>query len=100
MVIDPATGELLEIKDADGNVIPSDEVTPDDIIASAGFDETDNIVIDRMLTIWTNFAKTGNPSIPGELDYPLYESGPQMYVELSADAEVKDGRLADEFPEE
>ncbi len=44
-----------------------------------------------MLTIWTNFAKTGDPSIDGEIDYPLYDAAVESYVEISATAEIKAG---------
>ncbi|QJD58219.1 carboxylesterase family protein [Pseudomonas sp. gcc21] len=91
LVIDPATGESLVIGDLNGNGVPGSKGDPADIFASAGFDETDAQVIDRMLTIWTNFAKTGNPGIPGELDFPEYDAQTQQYVELSDAAEVKSG---------
>ncbi|MCC5809088.1 MAG: carboxylesterase/lipase family protein [Ectothiorhodospiraceae bacterium] len=99
LVIDPATGESLEIGDLTGDGVTGSEGSPADIMLSAGFDETDDEVIDRMLTIWTNFARTGNPSIPGEIEYPLYDESAQKYVELSADAEVKT-YLSDEFDDQ
>ncbi|WGK60665.1 carboxylesterase family protein [Halopseudomonas sp. SMJS2] len=98
LVIDPATGESLVIGDLNGNGVTGSQGDAADIYASAGFDATDDEVIERMLTIWTNFAKTGDPSIPGELDYPLYDGQTQRYVELSDQAEVK-LRIADVFAE-
>ncbi len=91
LVIDPATGDSLEIGDLNGNGVTGSQGDPVDIFASAGFDATDDQVIDRMLTIWTNFAKTGDPGIDGEIDYPLYNAATESYVEISADAEVKHG---------
>lgn len=91
LVIDPATGDSLEISDLNGNGVTGSQGDPVDIFASAGFDATDQQVIDRMLTIWTNFAKTGDPSIDGEIDYPLYDAATESYVEISADAEIKAG---------
>lgn len=91
LVIDPATGDSLEIGDLNGNGVTGSQGDPVDIFASAGFDATDEQVIDRMLTIWTNFAKTGNPSIDGEIDYPLYDAATESYVEISDTAEVKTG---------
>ncbi len=88
LVIDPATGESLEIGDLNGNGVEAD---PEDIRMSAGFDETDEVVIDRMLTIWTNFAKTGDPSIPGEIDYPLYNAATESYVDIGVEAVANDG---------
>jgi para-nitrobenzyl esterase len=91
LVIDPATGDSLEIGDLNGNGVTGSQGDPADIFASAGFDATDQQVIDRMLTIWTNFAKTGDPSIDGEIDYPLYDAATESYVEISDTAEVKAG---------
>ncbi|MBG13355.1 MAG: hypothetical protein CL553_09475 [Alcanivorax sp.] len=91
LVIDPATGDSLEIGDLNGNGVTGSQGDPADIFASAGFDATDQQVIDRMLTIWTNFAKTGDPSIDGEIEYPLYDAATESYVEISADAEIKAG---------
>ena len=98
LVIDPATGESLVIGDLNNNGVTGSQGDAADIFASAGFDATDDEVIERMLTIWTNFAKTGDPSIPGELDYPLYDGQTQRYVELSDQAEEKLG-IADVFAE-
>lgn len=94
LVIDPATGESLEIGDLNGNGVSGSDGDPADIFASAGFNDTDGEVIDRMLTIWTNFAKTGDPSITGEVEYPLYDAATQSYVEIGAEAVVQSG-LAD-----
>jgi para-nitrobenzyl esterase len=90
LVIDPATNAPLVIGDLNGNGVTGSQGDTDDIFASAGFDATDDEVIDRIMTIWTNFAKTGDPSIPGELDFPEYKGATETYVELSDTAEVKD----------
>lgn len=97
LVIDPATGESLVIGDLNGNGVTGSQGDPADIFASAGFDATDEAVIDRMLTIWTNFAKTGDPGIPGQFDHPLYDEQQQMYIELNEGAEVGT-LLVNEFP--
>lgn len=89
LVIDPATGESLRIGDLNGNGVSGSQGDTDDIFTSAGFDQTDDAVIDRFMTMWTNFAKTGDPSIPGVLEFPLYDSQAQRYVELDADTTVK-----------
>ena len=96
LVIDPATGESLEIGHLNGNGVSGSEGDPESILISAGFDATDAEVIDRMMTMWTNFARTGDPSISGEIEYPTYDGSVQQYVDLGAEAEVKEG-LADEF---
>lgn len=91
LVIDPATGESLDIGDLNGNGVTGSEGDPADIFVSAGFDQADSEVIERMLTIWTNFAKTGDPGIPGTLEYPQYDAAAQQYVEIGAETEVKSG---------
>tara|TARA_R110000868_G_C10935440_1_gene766667 strand:+ start:603 stop:2606 length:2004 start_codon:yes stop_codon:yes gene_type:complete len=96
LVLDPATGKSLVIGDLNGNGVSGSAGDAADIYASAGFDATDEVVTDRMLTIWTNFAKTGNPSISGEIDYPEYDAETQQYVEISDIAEAKSG-IAEEF---
>ncbi|MEH6564808.1 MAG: carboxylesterase family protein [Halopseudomonas sp.] len=99
LVLDPATGRSLVIGDLNGNGVSGSAGDPADIFASAGFDETDDLVIDRMLTIWTNFAKTGNPSVEGAIEYPEYDAQVQEYVEISDTLETKAG-IADEFADD
>lgn len=89
LVIDPATGSSLQIGDLNGNGVSGSQGDPEDIFTSAGFDETDNAVIDRMMTMWSNFARTGDPSIADVLEFPLYDSQAQRYVEMDAEASVK-----------
>ena len=81
----------MVIDDLNGNGVSGSQGDPADILASAGFDQTDQAVIDRMLTIWTNFAKTGDPSIEGDIDYPLYDAASESYVEIGANSEAKTG---------
>ena len=99
LVIDPATGQSLEIGDLNGNGVSGSQGDPEDIFASAGFDETDDAVIERMLTMWSNFARTGDPSIADELEFPLYDAQAQRYVEMGAEAEVKTW-ISDVFTDE
>lgn len=94
LVIDPATDAPLVIGDLNGNGVTGSHGDTDDILASAGFDATDDDVIERMMTMWTNFAKTGNPGIPGEFDFPQYRGDTQTYVELSDSVEIKDNLSA------
>lgn len=89
LVIDPATGQSLRIGDLNGNGVSGSQGDTADIFTSAGFDQSDEAVIDRMMTMWTNFAKTGDPSIPEVLEFPLYDSQAQRYVEMDAEATIK-----------
>jgi len=59
---------------------------PANIWASAGWGPSDDTVADKAMTIWTNFAKTGNPSITG-FTWPAYTGAPSTggndtYVEI------------------
>jgi len=60
---------------------------------------TDEEVVDRMMTIWTNFAKTGSPSIDGEISYPIYNATSESYVELTDIAEAK-SHLGERFSDD
>lgn len=99
LVLDPATGSSLVIGDLNGNGVSGSRGDPADIMASAGFDATDEEVVDRMMTIWTNFAKTGNPSIDGEISYPIYNATSESYVELTDIAEAK-SHLGERFSDD
>ncbi len=97
LVIDPATGESLVIGDLNGNGITGSQGDPEDIKISAGWDETDSAVADIAMTLWTNFAKAGDPSIPGVLDWTPYTTENDTYLELGQTLELKTGIL-DIFP--
>lgn len=86
LVIDPTTDALLEVGDLNQNGVAGD---PTDIFLSAGFNQTDTEVVDNMMTIWTNFAKTGDPSIEGKIEFPVYDDQAQMYVEVSETLDPK-----------
>ena len=49
----------------------------------------DNIFSELMMTIWTNFAKYGDPSIKGQLDWPEFNSSSEFYVVLDSEVEIK-----------
>lgn len=86
LVLDQTTGEAA--------VIP--EVTGDpnaDILISTGYydpapptlSEESRTLTDDIMTIWTNFAKTGDPSTPGIVDeWPVYTKESDAFVEIGA----------------
>lgn len=41
----------------------------------------DDVVAEQMMEMWTNFARTGNPSIP-TLDWPEYSLDNDTFVEM------------------
>jgi para-nitrobenzyl esterase len=46
------------------------------------FNEEDVTLSNNMIDIWTNFAKTGNPSLPGVFTWPPFNSTSQKYVSI------------------
>jgi para-nitrobenzyl esterase len=44
------------------------------------FDATDKQLSDAMETMWTQFAKTGNPNPPGTNAWPAYKAGDDRFI--------------------
>jgi para-nitrobenzyl esterase len=95
-VIDPATGKSLVIGDLNGNGVTGSAGDMADIMASAGWRAEDDAVAQTTMTVWTNFAKTGNPSV-GAFNWPPYTRANDTYVDFGRQLEVKTG-LANAFP--
>lgn len=51
--------------------------------------EEDTRLSNAMMDIWTSFAKTGNPSLPGEFEWPVFEMKTQKYISLGSVIEEK-----------
>ena len=96
LVLHPVTNARIVIGDLNGNGVSGTAGDSADVLASAGFDATDAAVADRTMTMWTNFAKTGNPSLTG-FSWPAYTPSNDTYVELGAQPAVKTG-LSVVFP--
>ncbi len=97
LVIDPATGLRLVVGDLNGNGITGSAGDMADVFASAGFNTLDTSVADNTMTIWTNFARTGNPSVTGLITWPAYTTTNDSFVELGATPVVRSG-LSAVFP--
>ena len=95
-VIDPATGKSLVIGDLNGNGIPGSAGDIADILASAGWSDEDAEVAQITMTVWTNFAKTGNPGT-STFTWPSYTRAKDTYVDLGSTLKVKTG-LSNAFP--
>lgn len=52
-------------------------------------DEEDLKVADEAATVWAQFAKTGNPSVPGLIDWPQYSEANSVYLDIGAPLEAK-----------
>ncbi|MBN1652364.1 MAG: carboxylesterase family protein [Deltaproteobacteria bacterium] len=88
LAVDPATEEPLVIGDLDGDGVTGTDGDREDVFASAGFGDADKAVVDTVMTIWTNFAKTGEPSTT-DFSWPAYTSENDTYVEIDATLEVR-----------
>jgi para-nitrobenzyl esterase len=56
-----------------------------------GLTDVDRKVSEAMMTIWTQFAKTGNPNVRRIVNWPVYEETTDRYLYISAQSEVKSG---------
>lgn len=59
-----------------------------------GYGPVDLQVTDNMMTMWTNFAKTGNPSIEGIIEWTPYTTENDAFLEIGAELNMRTG-LAD-----
>ncbi len=53
--------------------------------------ETDRIVSETMMELWTSFARTGVPKAKGVKNWPAYSAKTDMYLYISGTPEVKSG---------
>ncbi len=93
LVIDPATSQKLVIGDLNGNGVTGTAGDTADIWANAAYGAADAAVSDMMMTIWTNFARTGNPSTSA-FTWPAYTSAGDHYVEITTTLTAKTGLSA------
>lgn len=64
----------LSPKQLGGTTIDGSDLSAAEIIASTGYSEEDRRLTDTVMTLWTNFAKTGNPSIPEMIRWYPYKN--------------------------
>jgi len=57
----------------------------------AGPDQTDTVVADNAMRMWAAFAKTGNPSVKGLIEWPAYSDKNDQYLRIGQTLEVKQG---------
>lgn len=97
LILDPATGESPEIGDLNGNGIAGTDGDTADIFASMAWGAEDVAMVQTTMTIWTNFAKTGDPSV-ADVTWPVYTVENDAYVEIGqTELTVKNG-LETAFP--
>jgi para-nitrobenzyl esterase len=53
--------------------------------------DADRNVAEAMMKMWTTFARTGNPSINGLIDWPAYDEHSDKYLYIVDPLEVRVG---------
>jgi para-nitrobenzyl esterase len=56
-----------------------------------GLTEDDTKVSEAMMTMWVQFAKTGDPSVEGLIDWPTWDPASDKYLDIAWPLEVKSG---------
>jgi para-nitrobenzyl esterase len=56
-----------------------------------GVTDVDRNVAEEMMSMWTQFAKTGNPSVEGMISWPAYEASTDKYLYIADSLELKSG---------
>jgi para-nitrobenzyl esterase len=51
----------------------------------------DRIISDAMVKVWTQFAKTGDPSVKGLVEWPAWDKTGDQYLYISESLEIKSG---------
>lgn len=59
--------------------------------ADPGFTDADARVSEAMMKMWTNFAKTGDPSIKEIVEWPDYQEATDQYLYITESLQVKSG---------
>jgi para-nitrobenzyl esterase len=74
-------GQRPVVGDLNNNGITGTQGDPEDIFMSMRYGPEDEAVADLMMTMFSNFARTGDPSVPG-LAWPPYTVANDTYVEI------------------
>ena len=56
-----------------------------------GLTEDDEKVAEAMMTMWVQFAKTGDPSVEGLIDWPTWDATNDQYLDIGWPLQVKPG---------
>lgn len=56
-----------------------------------GLTDVNRKLSELMMRIWTQYAKNGNPNVPGVPDWPAWEKATDRYLFLTPKPEIKDG---------
>ena len=61
------------------------------LVKDPGLNEVDRKVSETMMAMWTRFAKTGDPNIPGLASWPVYQATTDRYLYINEALNVKSG---------
>jgi para-nitrobenzyl esterase len=53
--------------------------------------DSDRAVAENIMTIWTNFARTGNPSVKGLIEWPAWDQTTDKYLLITDPLQIKHG---------
>jgi para-nitrobenzyl esterase len=56
-----------------------------------GVTDVDRKVSEEMMSLWTQFARTGDPNVKGLISWPAYEAATDQYLYIAEPLEVKSG---------
>ncbi|KAJ8256799.1 hypothetical protein COCON_G00189510 [Conger conger] len=60
---------------------------------SLGYTEEEEAMSRKIMKHWANFARTGNPNVPGSATWPVFSAGTQEYISLNSDSPRTDRKL-------
>jgi para-nitrobenzyl esterase len=92
LVLDPATNMRLAVGDLNGDGTSGSQGDVKDVMASAAFGAEDMAVADTVMTLWTNFAKTGDPST-ATFAWTPYTAMNDSYAEITSALTMKTGLM-------
>jgi len=97
LVLDPATGESPEIGDLNGNGVTGSAGDSEDVFLSMDWGAGDAAMVETTMSIWSNFAKNGDPGISG-MTWPAYTTENDTYTEIGPESVTVKTGLDTAFP--
>lgn len=86
LVTTPA-GERPTIGDLNGNGVTGSQGDREDIFLSMEYGSVDDSVAQKLMNMWANFARTGNPSTES-FDWPVFTLENDTFIEVEPDGEA------------
>ena len=56
-----------------------------------GLTDADRKVSENMMSMWAQFARTGDPNVKGRITWPAYQSATDQYLYIAEPLQVKSG---------